>query len=167
MTSIPHLIQTWISLPQSYGETSRRHVQAMMDDLDLQDVWRYHNTSTCKFTFHRANQATWLLIHLTRWVHAKNWNNTISDHTLITLFLSSAETRRGPGIWHFNNALLNDDHYVLNMIDTLKSVSSEPTLKDPVANWKWIKYTIWKETSEYEKKLKEEIRQGKRNWTNC
>lgn len=144
----------------------------MMDELDLQDVWRYHNPNNTKFTFHRANQASRLdyLLTSSHMVDACRGTEitpiALSDHALISLSLNTAEVRRGPGIWRFESTLLQDDQYVLSMIDTLKSLTSEHTIEDPVTRWEWIKYNIRKETSTYETKLRQGYRQEEKTLSN-
>lgn len=71
------------------------------------------------------------------------------DRQSTTLLTSYGETSR---------RRVGTNHYVLKMIDILKALSSKLPLQDPVANWEWIKYTIRKETSPYEKQLKAEFR---------
>lgn len=81
-----------------------------------------------------------------------------SDHAIISINLGEEGAPRGPGLWRFNSVLLQDERYVSEMFDTLETLKNDPPIADPVANWEWTKYVIRKETSAYEKKIREKNR---------
>ena len=58
-------------------------------------------------------------------------------------------SKRGRGLWKFNNSLIEKAEYVLQMkkiiLDTLNELFNENILDDQV-NWEYMKYNIRKYT---------------------
>lgn len=136
-------------LPPSQRDNTRQCLQSLSDEFDLMDAWRYRNPSKCRYTFHRADQASrldlWLISgHLMDCCTDSGLIPTLSDHTMITLELGEPSWPRGPGIWHFDNALLSNEDFIQNTRNLLIELTSDHDISDPVSRWEWIKYNIRK-----------------------
>lgn len=102
--------------------TSRSRFSKLIDELDLTDIWRYKHPNAQRFTWRRANSTQQSRID---YLFISDWllNNNIvsrcdiapgilSDHSLVTAALRVTNSVRGPGVWRFNNSLLDNDDFV-------------------------------------------------------
>ena len=75
------------------------------------------------------------------------------DHKAIYISLSwSSETPRGPGLWKFNNTLLNDEQYIAMIRSTYAETRTcYSNLEDKWIFWEMIKMEIRSATISYAK----------------
>lgn len=93
-------------------------IQSLLDDFQLEDIWRVKNPMSTRGTFHRKKYSArldyWFVP--TEQVSGKSTiditPHPLSDHSLLDLRVKISEVKRGPGIWKFNNDLLRDDDFV-------------------------------------------------------
>ena len=73
------------------------------------------------------------------------------DHQLIYMsLLWRNETPRGPGLWKFNNTLLDDEQYLANTRETYVSVSDmHSAVNDKRLFWEMLKMEFWSATISY------------------
>ena len=66
------------------------------------------------------------------------------------------ESSRGRGLWKFNNSLIENEEYALQIkkfiLDNLNELFNENILDDQV-NWEYLKYNIRKYTIKFSKEL--------------
>ena len=110
----------------SYGYVRENNVNARLKFLsicnkhNLTDVWRYHNPDKQQFTWFKPtpNQGARLDMF---WVsnHLLSLCGDIqivpgyrTDHSIISMNVQVEGPQRGPGLWKFNESLLNDEEYV-------------------------------------------------------
>lgn len=149
---------------QPQGEQFRLRVIHFMDEQDLGDGWRIQNPQKRGYSFHRGQQASridYFLLshHLLDFSKRLNIIPTaLSDHSILTLTLEGKCNPKGPGLWRFDTTLLNNEQYVLQMIELLSDLSRQSCNAEPEAHWEWTKYEIRKFTRTFEKRLREEHR---------
>ena len=82
--------------------------------------------------------------HLTKWVErVETQVSNAPDHRAVRLTLLIAQVSRGPGLWKFNNSLLEDGKYV-DLIRENYTVISEryASLEDKKLKWELIKMEL-------------------------
>ena len=94
---------------------------------NLVDIWRQQNPRAKEFTWftHARNKGSRLDMffvsnHLSRMcsdIHIRPGYRT--DHNIITMCLQAGESQRGPGLWKFNESLLNDENYIDTVNDCI------------------------------------------------
>ena len=130
----------------------------LKEKFDLRDIWRIRNPKTKKFTF-RLKHVSGLIqrrldytyISNSMQVSVKNTDvlaSLLTDHSPITFScFKNEESDRGTGLWKFNNSLIENEEYVLQIIkfilDTLNKLFTENMLDDQV-KWEYLKYNIRK-----------------------
>ena len=100
-------------------------VAEFMDELNLVDILRIKNPGKRCFTqessaLEMKSRIDFFLIpkSLIASTKAADIKTAIApDHKAIRLFLQFESKKKGPGLWKFNNSLLNDDTFV-NLITT-------------------------------------------------
>ena len=131
------------------------------DMFDLVDIQRVRHPKLCKFTY--ESKSLRMKSRLDFFLVAKNLTKSVRnseiytsiapDHKAIYISLSwSSETPRGPGLWKFNNTLLNDEQYIA----MIRSVYAETrtyysNLEDKRLFWEMIKMELRSATISYAK----------------
>ena len=91
-----------------------------------------------------------------------------SDHSPVVLKLRSADSaERGRSYWKFNNTLLKDAEFVIEMKEFISQVVKKfNSFDDPRVNWEFLKYKIRqkaKKTAETKSKLRKQKRKHLEN----
>ena len=103
-----------------YNPHARESIDQLMEQHHLLDVWRAQNPDTKYYTWMRPNRRdTWSRIDYflvseslsSSCISSQIKPCIISDHSLISLSVSTSECKRGPGVWKFNNELLEDETF--------------------------------------------------------
>ena len=134
-------------------------LQAYMEKSHLCDAWRLRHPTERLYTWHRWNKEhrplcsridmTLVPLSLLDCLeNCKIEHGQFTDHSLVSITLKTDEFRRGPGIWKFNNLLLNDTTFCEGLIDVVNKNSKNPWLDDN-ENWEYIKLCIGKYCKEY------------------
>ena len=158
-----------------------RYVEDMIIEHDLVDIWRIHNPTDTRFTWHKKS----LLIqrHLDYWLISNDLQEDVKsveiitairlDHSAITLSVNGLEeNERGPSFWKFNSTLINDQEYCdllrleyKNWLEGFKEVNDKRVL------WDLVKYKIRQRTIIYSKakarKKREKVKQLEETLRNC
>ncbi|CAC5405806.1 unnamed protein product [Mytilus coruscus] len=137
-----------------------KRISKLLDDFNIYDVWRARFSNSRVFSWRRIienklvqSRIDFIFIPKMLSTFVKNIyykHTAFSDHSFVILNFDCSQTERGPGVWIFNNMLLNDEHYV-NKINDLILKEKECRLFDE-APYIWIdnlKYKIKKETQLY------------------
>ena len=137
------------------------HLQLMLENYDLSDIWRTTNPTTKRYTW-RQNKPliqsrldyffiSQSLLQSVKYCEIKPSIKT--DHSLLSLTLSvNCNNKRGPGLWKFNASLLKDEiyiDYIKEIIAQLKNDLKDMTNKG--LKWDFIKSEIRQRTITYSK----------------
>lgn len=135
-------------------------INNMIDDLSLVDVWRKQNPYKKCYTW-PARQNPPVACRLDYWlVSASIVKNVVSvkinesigtDHKLIQIKQKyEGENLRGPGFWKFNNSLLEDGKYKLELKKVIERKKEEhKNIQDARVKWDLLKYEIQSYTLTY------------------
>ena len=98
----------------------RDKVVTMMEEFSLVDVFRKQNPTKKTFTY--LSKALKLSSRIDYFLVAQLLTNQVSqsdtivsiapDHNAVKLQLTIPQGKRGPGLWKFNNSLLEDEDYI-------------------------------------------------------
>lgn len=121
-------------------------IKSLLEVYMLEDIWKLKNPLSTRGTFHRGAYSArldyWFIpAPLLPQASIKITPHPLSDHCLISLKISIAEIKRGPGYWRFNNALLADTVFVTEMSEHIREFQQEK-LANPNLQWEWSKYKI-------------------------
>ena len=96
-------------------------LQDILDEFELEDAWRYQHPGVRRYTWRRSNpvqQSRIDYVFTSRGLIANNVTETridtgiLSDHSFMSLDIQISNERRGPGIWRYNNSLLDEHNHV-------------------------------------------------------
>jgi len=112
---------------------AQEQVHKMIQNLDLNDIWRDINPERRRYTWRRSNpvQQSRLDFFLisdflsTSIVDADIKAGYRTDHSMITLNFSFAPPQKRSNFWKFNVSLLKDNIYVEEINETIKTVLDE------------------------------------------
>ena len=131
--------------------TARDQLLAMMNEFALIDIFKERNLHKKSYTYESkalklSSRIDFFLIaqHLTKWVERIETKvSNAPDHRAVRLTLLIAQVSRGPGLWKFNNSLLEDGKYV-DLIRENYTVISEryASLEDKKLKWELIKMEL-------------------------
>ena len=140
---------------------------AFMDELNLVDILRIKNPSKRGFTYESSalkmkSRIDFFLISkpLISSTKTADIKTAIApDHKAIRLFLKFENKKKGPGLWKFNNSLLNDDTFV-NLITTNYPIICRKYayLTNLKLKWEMIKMEIRSLTIPYAKNKARNVR---------
>ena len=83
-----------------------------------------------------------------------------SDHSPILLSLNIRnDFKKGPGMWKFNNSLLQNEEYCLQLNETIDNLTLDlENIIDPQMRWEFLKFEIRCFSIKFSKKLAKEKR---------
>ena len=121
-------MNTSLSKLDRCGKTSHTEDKAyktivkLCEHFNIYDIWRARNPTSRVFTWRRVVQNVliqsridFILIPKSFSQFVKNIyhkHNSFSDHSFVNLNIDFSEIERGPGMWIFNNTLLEDNDFV-------------------------------------------------------
>lgn len=135
----------------------RSRLKTFIEDRNLNDLFRIRFPSKKAFTFRRGSYASRLdLILLSTHLSGGDSQpelkvSTQSDHSIRSLQVHKTTQVRGPGLWKFNPALLENGKYIQMMTDFLTQWREPPELSTPCTVWEWLKYEIKTATIRFSK----------------
>ncbi len=115
----------FIQLARNY--LSSVETNALLESLNLSDVWRTQNPTTKRYTWHsrgKSSQLDYFYIsdHLLNDVNSCQINPGLhSDHSILNLELNTNTLNRGKGLWKFNLKLLKDQEYINIVKNTVRT----------------------------------------------
>ena len=102
------------------ASTYQNKLISMMDELELIDIFRKQYPQKLSFSY--ESKALKVCSRIDFFLVARSFSTCVAnihtkasnapDHNAIKLSLEFLEERRGPGLWKFNNALVDDEEYV-------------------------------------------------------
>ena len=123
----------------------------LMIEFALVDIFRERNPHKKSYTHESkalklCSRIDFFLIaqHLTQWVEQIDTKVSIApDHRAVKLTLNPPHVKRGPGLWKFNNFLLEDEKYVKLIRENFTCISEKySNLKDKRLRWELIKMEL-------------------------
>ena len=96
-------------------------LQDILSEFSLEDAWRFKYPATRRYTWRRSNpvqQSRIDHIFTSRSIISNNVaevridTGILSDHSFVSIDMQISSERRGPGIWRYNNLLLDDTSHV-------------------------------------------------------
>ena len=133
---------------------------SMMEELELIDVFRKQYSSKLCFSYESkalkvSSRIDFFLVArpLTNWVfNIETKASNAPDHKAIKLTLKLLEEKRGPGLWKFNNSLVEDEEYVKLIKQNYPIIGERyRELEDKRLRWELIKMEIRGLTIAYSK----------------
>ena len=95
----------------------RDNLVSMMTELELVDIFRKQNPSKLSFTY--ESKALCVCLRIDFFIIAQSLTNIVSqkgakfstapEHKAIKINLTKVNETRGPGLWKFNNSLMDDE----------------------------------------------------------
>ena len=149
------------------NKKSREMLNIIMEENDLNDIWRIKNPDNYEYTF-RCMRPEKIFSRLDYFLISSGICDLVedvciapgylSDHSNIRMKLNMVENPRGKGFWKLNCQLLYDKEYIDLIKDTITNISAINRDVDPHLLWETIKVAIRSSTIEYssrKKKVKE------------
>ena len=149
---------------------------SLINDYELHDIWRKFNPNVKDFTWSKNNpfiarRLDFIFCNNFAYSKALNVDHlviTCSDHKAVTVTIQNSNFVRGPGIWRFNDSLLQDRNYIDIINALIEEFQSDQTINDPILKWDLLKAEIKSLTTQFgtlknqnlfseEKRLKHEI----------
>lgn len=107
----------------------RQIIKEFMHKKNLTDIWRMKNPDILQYSWRKPFTKNVIMSRLDHFLISQDLvlrtNNVaikpkyISDHSRVELELDLNQSKRGKGIWKFNNTLLNDPKFVSKMNETI------------------------------------------------
>lgn len=132
----------------SHTEGYRNTIFSLIEKWSLCDIWRLRNPRKTGFTFRRGKYSSrldYIMIsnHLSELADSPGSRRLAhSDHAMISVSLKSSKVKKGPGLWKFNNLLLQSEEFVSQMTTFLSEWEPPAELSDPNVVWEWLKFRI-------------------------
>lgn len=139
---------------------SRNRIRDIMSAYDLIDIWRRKNPNIYRFTWH-SNSNPPVQCRLDYFLVSFNLLTQIdectishgfkTDHSSVSLQVTTVEEARGRGFWKFNTSLLQDIDYVNMIKNCISEVLTDNGNQDMNPNllWDFLKCQIRSRTIEY------------------
>ena len=130
---------------------------SFLSHFDLIDIWRSFNKNAKDFTWFRNNpfiarRLDYFICNKATFLKTTKVNHiymSCSDHKAIFLEIKTEQFKRGPGIWKFNDDLLNDKCYLKEINNFIDVFLLSNTNKDPCLQWELLKNEIKAQTIQY------------------
>ena len=152
-----------------YHKRCKEKLDEIVERDKLVDIWRVQNPDRKFFTYMRAKEKLqWSRIDYFLISDSLESNcvdcdikpaiNT--DHSLISLTINTSETKRGPGIWRFNNEYLNDPKFIEDLKCHINEIKQTYNHMEEMDHWELLKFEIGQFCKERarEKSLDDKIR---------
>lgn len=143
----------------SHTDACRERIFALLDNWSLCDIWRLRNPGKSGFTFRRGKYASrldyfFISNHLSELVSSSGCKMLAhSDHALVSMSVKPSKINKGPGIWRFDNMLLESEEFVSQMTSFLTDWAPPSELTNPTTIWEWLKFEIKGFINTYTRKL--------------
>ena len=136
----------------------------IMDELQLIDVWRTRNEDASRFTWFKktggltsASRIDFFLINVgmnQQVVKTEINYGCRTDHSLIQIEIYNKEIKRGPGVWKFNNLLLNHTDFTDKMRKNLIEMKNklQGMDLDAIDDWEAVKIKVYDVCKKHTKK---------------
>ena len=133
------------------NEKAKQVLKEFMNQLNLIDVWRFHNPEEIKFTWQKiirngynASRIDMFLLNYGLLAQSKSQIKPaiLSDHSLVIVEIEIQPIVRGPGLWKLNVDILNDIEYAKCLNDKLDDTIASFYKETPDDKWEILKESI-------------------------
>ena len=142
-------------------------LNSVIENLDLVDIWRVQHPQIKRFTWRRRRpniqcRLDFFLVSNTIGTNVIETDilpGYKTDHSLITISLSTHSNPRGPGFWKLNTSFLSDNNYIKLVKQTISNVSKQyehDNEVDEILLWEMIKMQIRADSITYAKQKNKE-----------
>ena len=154
------------------NKINRQHINSLIVNYDLNDIWRIFNNDNNHFTWH-SNHKPPIFCRLDYFLTSSNIINKTSkckitsgirsDHSIVYFTFNPISEPRGPGYFKLNNSILLNNEYQNIIRDSIKSIAD--INKDANDNTKWeiIKGAVRNESIKFASKLKKDMDKNETN----
>ena len=142
----------------SNNKRNRDKINSILQNNDINDIWRILNPSNRQYTWHSNSKPT-IFCRLDYFLVSSNLVNMItqckittgfrSDHSLVYFNLLIDTQSRGPGFFKLNNSVILEQDYQNKIKQSIQKVSEINKDCNPNTMWQLIKGTIRNETIKY------------------
>ena len=118
-------------------------LRELTNTFDLIDIWRKLYPNRVGYT--HVSQQYKVCTRIDKIFISSKFVNTVddariiacpqSDHDSVTCKLTCTNTAKGPGIWHLNTSVLNDQKYIENIEEIWKHWKTQKTQFDNISLW--------------------------------
>jgi exonuclease III len=161
----PHLDKS--NTMSTYCYRSSTALVKFIDNHRLSDIWRYRHPEKKEFTRQQFVEGTLkqsridlILISKSLLVNVNNCYikySKISDHNSLCLKMDFNSVERGPGVWIFNNSLLNDPTFCVQIRNIIVQETKCPLFdNETIVWWDNFKYMLKRFSIAYSKQRKKE-----------
>ena len=143
----------------------RRMIQSIIQQFDLEDIWRAEHPDFRQFTW-ESNNTPPIRCRLDYFLTSSRIRNIInnsyitsgikSDHYPVLFSIAINPNKRGPGYFKLNNSLLLDTEYQNMIKQSIQTITSVNEGCNPNTMWELIKGTVRNETIKYASTKKRE-----------
>ena len=149
--------------------TSRDQLVSMMKEFDLVDVFRELKPNKKSFTYESkslkiCSRIDFFLIPRYQIYLVEQIENVTSnapDHKAVKLKVKCPNSKRGPGLWKFNNALLEDEEYINLIRENYAYISERYSgQEDERIKWELVKMELRGLTISFAKNKAKNLRQN-------
>lgn len=122
---------------------SQTQLKTLLQEFDLEDVWRLENPEENFFTHvHKATETyarldrAYTSTCIRQETKISHELNSFSDHMFaVKVVRNFTKNMKGPGYWHFNNSLLEDETYQNEIKSLWKNWQNSKNYFDNVSDW--------------------------------
>ena len=149
----------------STHKNSLEEVKGICETWDVVDIWRVLNPEEERYTWRQKNlQIRCRLDFLLISQSLINNVNTVdivpgykTDHSMVTMEITTNANPRGPGFWKLNTSFLSDIDYISKIKDTIQQTKNEYSndpFVSPALLWEMIKLKVRESSLYYSKERK-------------
>ncbi|CAC5418740.1 unnamed protein product [Mytilus coruscus] len=146
-----------------------KSLMKISEQFNIYDIWRARNSTSRIFSWRRIVESNlqqsridFIFVPKSISAYVKNIyykHTTFSDHSFVVLNVDFSPVEKGPGLWIFNNTLLNDEYFVEKVDNLIENEKKCPLFESEMLVWiDNLKYKIKKFSQVYakDKKKKEQ-----------
>ncbi|CAC5388980.1 unnamed protein product [Mytilus coruscus] len=146
-----------------------KSLMKISEQFNIYDIWRARNSTSRIFSWRRIVESNlqqsridFIFVPKSISAYVKTFttkHTTFSDHSFVVLNVDFSPVEKGPGLWIFNNTLLNDEYFVEKVDNLIENEKKCPLFESEMLVWiDNLKYKIKKFSQVYakDKKKKEQ-----------
>ena len=142
---------------QNRKTKSQIHINRMISDHKLVDVWRKENPTLKYYTWSQNQpkvrcRLDYFLVPLEFTKHTRSTKINASiktDHKCVDLKIEIDKFVRGPGLWKINNSILCEEPYREQIKQLINSVWTDKSITNIATRFDYLKYKIRQTTKQY------------------
>ena len=137
-------------------DVSTNAYKTLLENHSLHDIWREMHPDKIQFTYLEKSRLDKFLISNECMNYTQNTHifhaGIKTDHKCISMSLNFSPNKKGPGRWKLNTSILNDNTYIRQIKELIKSTSQEYNFLCKQMQWEICKIKIRENSIIYCKK---------------